>query len=335
MVVVLRSPSKESSRIKVGKRSFLAQDYGASGTFEAQKQGEAAVPYDADQIYADWMEHEDPERAVAMSRTYLEQVADERIDPTLELPFLQLVVEPTWDARGGDPALVLTALKHAQKACRHAERFGGLKDQARLRLRVEALVLLARAELRAKDPRGAFNTCRAVFVHVEDWVEGADALRKTLTHATPNLVAELSVATLGIFPATLRRAGLPPVLRAQFTERGLRYVTAYLGRDGMPVFYPRTPALASQWLYLLLEDHRRGVDVDAEVIEALYRLDLRTRPTHARGQATAPLRDFEMARFRQDLTDADRQRKVAVANLEAYGLVRHQAFVEQYRYLAA
>lgn len=60
---------------------------------------------------------------------------------------------------------------------------------------------------------------------------------------------------MGIYPAALRRAPIAPHVREGYLVRGLEVIRSYLGvdRDRPPPLYPRSSALATQWLFALVE----------------------------------------------------------------------------------
>ena len=284
-------------------------------------------------LNADWEQGQNRDRAVAVARTFMEGLRDGRIEPVANLERMKAAAEPLWDGEDGDPQLVRTAVNDVQRAFRQAERFGGLKDPARLMVRVEPQVLLARAELRAGRGREAFLVSHAVLVWLEDFAGGSAALRDIIARPTPNPAAECAVAILGIYPAALRRSGLPLIIGTQYEQIGRQLVRAYMNTDRRPTVYPRTAALASQWLYHVIRADHGGAERD--LVRRLYELDLMTRPPHLRGQATRALRDLEYARYLGAAADVERHKEQVTEDLRISGLARHQQVVEAYGYLAA
>jgi hypothetical protein len=102
------------------------------------------------------------------------------------------------------------------------------------------------------------------------------------------------------------------------------------GRD--PMIYERTPVLAGQCFYLFATE---GNPDDKALVEAAYELDVTSRPSNARAQATVALRDYTYARFHGDLEEAARQAEAAIISLARFRLPRHLRVVTQQGYLAA
>lgn len=281
----------------------------------------------------DWQDRRDPDGAVATARALFGALRDGAQDPVIALDAMEIAVEPLWDHEDGDPSLVLAVAAAMQPAFVDAVRFGGLKDPARLLMRVRPTVLLMRAQHRVSGhEREALLTALGLLTFLEDYVGGADALIDVIGRPTANPVAEAAVALLGLYPAALRRADLPPTVREQYRGIGMRLVRAYVESAGLRVLYPRAGALASQWLYLAIEERRPR---EASLVHALYALDLAARPQHLRGQATRAQRDAAYAKYCGDGAGFARNRDDALRDLELYRLVRHQAVVERFGYLAA
>lgn len=294
--------------------------------------------FDYDHLASDWFEKGDPDKAVAEGRRFMEGVRDGLIDPVCHLPHLELAAEPLWDwpEDPRDRGLVLTTVKAAEPAFRAAELSHLNTDPGRrLELRARPTNLRANAEHRAGEYRASFESSYGNLFWIENVVGGPDALRDWLSRPTSTVIAEQTIAFLGIFPAAIRRAGLPATRRDQFVQIGRSLVRAYLSTVPEPIVYPATPALAAQWFYLCAENVKEGRPEDAALLESLYALDVRTRPTHHRAQATTALRDVEYARFRRDLTAMEAHRLKAIADLAAYPLPRHRRVVDANGYLAA
>jgi hypothetical protein len=85
------------------------------------------------------------------------------------------------------------------------------------------------------------------------------------------------------------------------------------------VIYPKTEAIAAQGFYFFKQ---YGTPEDKNLIEALYELDLLTRPMHPRSKTTSSLRDMEYAAYRGDLVAMERFRKQAHVDLAL--LPRHR-----------
>lgn len=289
------------------------------------------MEHDPRQLHADWFDQRDPRRALAEGSAFLEAVAAGTLNAVEHLDYLEEAVEPVWDSREGDPMLAVEALASAEPTFRDVDSSRIAAGTSRLMLRGRYSVLRARAEYRAGRYRPAFEFALGAMTWLENEVAGGtDALVEVLRRS-PNEVAELLVADLGIYPAALRRVSLPPAARSCFDELGLRLVDAYVYQPDVPI-YRRTSALASQWFYRLVErEHPR----DGNLINALYDLDITSRPNDARSQATVPLREFEYAMWQGRFADAESYRAQARESLDKFGLRRHEMMVERYQYLAA
>lgn len=289
------------------------------------------VEYDPRQLHADWFDRRDPCRALADGTAFLQALSDGAVNGVEHLDYLAEAVEPVWDSREGDPMLALRAITSVERALVNAERSSASAGTSRLLLRGRYSVLRARAEYRAVRYRTALDWVLAAITWLENEVGGGtDGLVEVLRRSG-NEAAELLVGVLGIYPAVVRRVSLEPAARSCLDELGLRLVETYVRQRSAPI-YPRTAALASQWFYRLIE---RGNPDDDELIDALYELDVATRPNNARGQSTIPLREFEYATWQGRHADAERYRVEARESLDRFGLRRHELMVERYRYLAA
>jgi hypothetical protein len=244
---------------------------------------------------------------------------------------MEAAAEPMFDGANGDPKLVVDALAKAEVAFRAAESTVPLISTQRLYLRSRLQVLVARAWYRYPNERQAFMTAFANLRWLEDFVGGAMELEDIIGRP-PNPAGEQAVAILGIYPAALRRADFAPAQYAEFRDRGLRLVEAYLrlDRGGVRAIYDRTHACACQWFYLGVHELE-----DDDLVKELYRLDRETRPQVVRGEATCQARDMEFARRFGDPVVAEKHRLAAIADFARYRLVRHQQMAARYGYLAA
>lgn len=283
------------------------------------------------QFESDWDELQDPERAASKAAESMLSLRDHREDPVPLLPQIEKWVNPLWDAPNADPKLVVETLEAVEPAFRAAEATVELTSPERLYLRPRLQILKARAWFRYPHERQAFVEALASLSWLEGFVGGPEVLEDVLSRPA-NPVAEQAVAALGIYPAALRRAGLPQTHIAQFRARGLRLVEAYLRRDGggVPAIYDRTHALASQWFYLAAHEVE-----DDDLVQTLYNLDLQTRPRTARGQATKSLREMEFAKRFGTAMQAAAHGHDAMIDLQRFRLVRHQRVVQQRSYVAA
>jgi hypothetical protein len=282
-----------------------------------------------DQIYDRFHMRSDPERAVAEAITALRGVRDGLIDPVPDLASLFLCTEIAADGRGGDAILAVSALRAIEFDLALFERNEDLDAVASARLRMQYTTARAAAHHRAGDSFTAFRWCTSALTMAESHVGGRDELVELMAKPEPGGTVELAVAFLPLYAASLRRAGLGERTYRRWVRWGRDLVRAYVQWSGSPAVYPRTPALAIQWMYLLIAD---GSPEDADLVEALYALDVRTRPRTLRAEATTALRDFEIARYRGDLQRAERERHAAIANLERAALDRHLAFIARFRY---
>jgi len=290
--------------------------------------------HDSDRMYDDWEEQGDTERAVAVGARGLEQVRDGRLDPVANLESIERWAEAQFDGVGGRPSRVVGALRTAIPELRRAEALAGHATDRFLELRFRPQVLLCRAYHVAGDTaRDALNQSYACVWQTVDLAGGLLPLREALRRSYANPVAEHAVGALGIFMATLRRTDLPEQTRATLVRVCRELVTGYvLDAEDEPVRYRRTDALAAQGFYLF---NAIADPADVALVEALYRLDVATRPLHARAQATRALRDFEYARFRNDEAAVAAYRVQAVTDLSRCRLRRHKSVVAEQGYLAA
>lgn len=289
------------------------------------------MEHDPRQLHEDWFNRRDPCRALAEGSAFLKGVAAGSVNAVEHLDYLEQAVEPVWDSREGDPMLVLTAITSVEPAFGNVEGSRSSPGTNRLVLRGRYSVLRARAEHRAGRYQTAFQWALTAMTWIENEVGGGTYALVDVLRRSSNEVGELLVGVLGIYPAALRRVSLEPAAKSCFDELGLRLVEAYIHQPTVPV-YRRTPALASQWFYRLIE--RENGD-DDDLIKALYELDVATRPGNARSQATVALREFEYAMWQGRFADAERYRAQALESLDRFGLRRHELMVERYRYLAA
>jgi len=289
------------------------------------------VEYDPRQLHADWFDRRDQCRALADGSAFLQALSDGAVNAVEHLGYLEEAVEPVWDSGEGDPMLALRAITSVERAFVDAERSSASAGTSRLLLRGRYSVLRARAEYRAGRYRPAFEWVLTAMTWLENEVGGGTEALTEVLRRRSNEVGELLVGVLGIFPAVLRRVSLEPAARTCFEELGLRLVEAYIHQRNVPI-YPRSAALASQWLYRLIE---RGNPDDDQLINALYELDVVSRPNNARAQSTIPLREFAYAIWQGRQADAERHRGEALESLDRFGLKRHELMVQRYRYLAA
>ena len=286
------------------------------------------MAFDEDRLETDWNDFNDPERAVAEARVLMEAVVEQRLDPVENLGEIQARAEPLWDGPGGDPDLVLRAARACEAPLRNAESDLDRASEARIALRIEPQIFLARAHHRARPGKQALIHALNAMDWLEKLVGGPEPLSDVLARPVPNVVAELTVAALGIYPAALRRAGYPQSLRDELMYRGHELVRAYVLRGGEPLAYPRTLALASQWFYATVEAGDPGL------VRALYELDANTRPSHKRARATEPLRDLEMERRFGPSLDEARARERVLRSLTPV-MERHVRVVTEQNYVAA
>jgi hypothetical protein len=226
-----------------------------------------------------------------------------------------------------DPVLNFVLLPQPSQPDRPAfAQLGVDKGAAKLRVRIEYSVNHAAALLRAGDARSAFTWSLTPMTLAEDAAGGREELITMLGQGTPSLLGELSVAFLGVFAASLRqRQDLAQRVHERWVDYGRDLVCAYTVHEHDVVIYPRTQALAVQWMYLLIQG---SIPNDEALVEALYALDVRTRPKNPRVDATRFLRDVEIARWRGDEIDAQRRLREAHRQLAAAGLQRHLRFTE-------
>lgn len=290
-------------------------------------------PIDLDRLSTDWFENQDPHRAVYDAKAELKRLQVIGEEPSRALESLERVIEPACDGPGGDSRLAFDVANASEGAFRDAEGETGLRTPEQLELRSRSQLVIARAAYRAGYERQAFVRSLALLTWIAHFVEGRQALLVALRSSLPNGAAAAAVRALGLYPAALRRSTYGVSKQAHFLGLARPFVEAYLdsrGPGGIPVIYDRTHALASQWLYALLD-----AVPDDPLIARLIELEHISRPDNARGHATEPLRDFELASRAGDDRERERQRAEAKIRLEAFPLERHLRTVERRRYLAA
>jgi hypothetical protein len=235
---------------------------------------------------------------------------------------------------GDDPGFGLASLAEGrqvlpaleQAICRYEGKLGDHAATVSLRLRVEYCLARAKAHHRAGDSRAGLNWSLTPRFMLERAVGGPAALVGVLGEAGPSVIAELAVAFLGVYAACLRRAPVSTDVRERLVNGGSELVRAYVLHDHDVVQYPRTQALAVQWLYLIIRDQDRHFP---GLVDALYELDKRTRPETGRGESTRLLRDAEVARSRGDEVAAQRHVRLARQQLAAACIDRHLRFVRE------
>jgi hypothetical protein len=290
--------------------------------------------YDLDRLQHDWDHGHDPERAVAETRRFFEDVTLDVEDPVGERCRLYTYMEPQFDGPGGSPAIVLAALRHAEPLFRSAE--ADAHGELRIDLRCGHGVAMARALHRAEstEPAGRWNgalvRAHTALFELEKAAESKRAIRDALASPDPNVVAEHAVGIAGILPAAMRRTAMPPDARQLLVAECRTLVGAYALSGHAATPYPRTYALANQNFFLLCEI---GDPEDLPIIDVLYDLDVQYRPLNARSQATTALRDFEYALVRGDQDAARTHAERAIRDLTAFGLERHLRVLVQRGYL--
>jgi hypothetical protein len=305
-----------------------------------RRSGSASLIAQMDRVSMDWCEALDAERAVCESTRLLEGVAQGRSDPVRYVALIQAAIEPQYDGPSGKPILVYEALRAAQSTFSGAEAravakaHGDLKAPERIFLHPESAYLLARTLhvmghsrlalsqayanlsflIDVATPNGAFHNPR----------DGHDAICKLLKSQVRSPLVEQTVAALSIFMATIRRND--QAIKAESLQRLVDecrvLVEAHVlddnGQlDGALLIHPKTAVLAAQGFYLFARHGRPG---DEALVEALYRLDSRARPTHARGQATRWLLEAEWARHLKDHEREQRWTRQAFVDLEPLGV---------------
>lgn len=290
---------------------------------------------DPDVMRMDWLERHDPERAVVAASGILDQVQAGTLDPVVHFDSVELAAGIAADGPGGSPGRSMVCMRDIQPVFRHAERHARQGSAERLYLRGRPWIAYAESQNRVLGhARPAFRTSLALLTWLASIAGGWKPLAEIMGRPKSSVLADLTVAALAIYPATARR-GLAQ--REDLLERylllALPLVEAYVAAGRDVVLYPRTAALAIQWMFALI---RMGRFEDAALIARLYDLDKATRPDHARGQVTVPLREWEHARFRKDRSVAAmRLPKAARASMSAFPMPRHLEFVEVHGYLAA
>lgn len=288
---------------------------------------------------ADWTEGRDPIRAVQDARTLFQGVEAELIDPLEDLDRLATAAEALWDARDGDPNLVLRVAQKIQPRFAEAERNLSRSAEERIKLRVEPQIFLMRAQFRVRGhERDALLTALSVRWFLQDCVDGKHSLHDVVGRGN-NLIAEYAVAMLGLFPAALRRIARPvhregwgyphglgraPALYERYRKIWLDLVRAYVGTDGPTAIYPRTFALANQGLLLICDDPLgQGPRHDEKhLAQLLYELNARHRPMHQRGQATVAKLEAVWAKYHGDLESARRHVEAGASVLTKLSLDR-------------
>lgn len=285
-----------------------------------------------DELYRDWREGEDPDRAVAMARHALAELLSSSEPIDVKIARLGDIAEPMLDGPGGSPILVFNAAKALARENGFVERSTRVPRDHRLRRRVEIALLQARALHCAGEHRLALRASLAAIAMVEDFAEGHEGLVAKMANRPPNACAECAVRILGIMAAALRRSRVAESSMEFWTMRIVDLVKSYLPdlKDpGKANIYPGTPALI-QVMYLLVA---RGDKADAPLIKALYALDRLARPGDRRALATVPLREVALARYSGEGERVAEQVELASRRLREHPLPRHLIVVRDQGYL--
>lgn len=280
-------------------------------------------------LLSDWNEGCDfAEDAVATSSSLLNRIIDGECGGAESLRLIEAAAEPQLDGVGGNPELVVGALRAADSSLRAVGLGARLGAADALNLRLRSQTLIARACYRLPGcERSALAQSYATLTSLEEASDRAGVVR-AIRGSNSNVIAESAVSALAILAATLRRANLQPMVRARLVGTCREYLRAYALQSPDPIIYPRTAALAAQGLYLFSEE---GKPADRALIQALYELDVAARPQHARGQIARALRDYAYARSMGDRKATEHCAMAALHDLAEVPLPRHQrAMAEAY-----
>ena len=286
-----------------------------------------------DIIHAAWREGEDHELATRRARELVASVVASPQPIDVKIGLLEAAVEPLLDAPGGNPMLAFHAAKELVRENAFLERTTPhISEATRLQRRVRLTVVQARGLHCSGEHFLAFRAVLAGLTAVENFAEGHDAQLRTMANRPPNIIAECTVALLGIGAASLRRASIAQSTRDFWTARFRELVLSYIPNLSDPSSayqYPGTPSLV-QMLYLLAE---RRDPADAQLVRALHALDKLARQTDKRALATIPLREVAVANYANDNEHAAKQSKLALPKLQKFPLPRHLKVVKRMNFL--
>lgn len=282
-----------------------------------------------DRAHADWFEGEDPERAVWRGRGVLSAIARGEGDPVEDLAEIEEVIEPVWDGPGGDTDLAVRAMRNMQPAFVLAEKNGRLD---RLSARLAPQRLLGRSEFRDKNYREALKRCLAIELTIEIAAEGHDRLVEIAGRSEQTELGNWSQAHIGLRLPTIRRdralGDNDPTFPGQLAQPSIEIMRAFVpaALESPAARGPNSFGAVSQAFFYWVE----RLPEDRQMIEDLYALDLLTRPTDARSQATASLRDRTYLDWRGQREAAEAKRRQIVPSLERFPLPRHIEIVRQF-----
>lgn len=282
-----------------------------------------------------WNGLEDPESASAHGVHVFRNVLDNKLDPIKHLELIKAAVEPAWDGPHGNIHVVHEGLLKVEIAVYNAEKKLALGTPAQLDLQATIQNLMAKSWHRKRNYRQASLVAFNMIKKLEELVGGRKELLEIVARPTESAVAKAAVEILGVFVAALRRAEANGEFKADIAQI-LRQVAddlvaAYLGPKLSPqVIYPGTDAVAAQSFYRRVHDP----EAPAELVNALYELDKKTRPDEKRSLVTAHARDAEYALYLGDREKGRSQARRFVLALERIGMIRHLKAVKEQGYFA-
>lgn len=286
---------------------------------------------DPNAVLREWRDRQDIEKAAFESRAILNRILESDEPMSEKLAQARCAAEAIFDGPGMKPLIMRQAMDLLAKEWRWHEWAYETTFEERTRMRVEIEVLRARSLHTGGDSRLALEHCIAAHNEIEKLAGGRNGLLTALTSHDPNRAAELLVAILGIFAAALKR-GLPRgcAARRYWTGEIRTLADSYLA--GLKLapdnIYPGAPSLV-QVMYLLCEE---GDPADGQRIEGLRALDVLVRPSDKRAEATIPLREIAVARYRGDIGGVKLLSPRVGPNLKAQGLGRHLWVVYENNY---
>ena len=288
------------------------------------------VDFNLDDLHRDWTEGADPERAVAESGVFFARVLDGHEDPVARREYFDLALDAQFDG-AGNLWVATNALRVAKTTLRAAEQDVWRSDEF-IRLRFAPIQWEAQALHRVGDYAQAAQVAYMGIALLEQMTDAPTGLLQALGSRESNVIAEQAVGLVGVLAASIQRANYARETHERLVAMVRMLFGAYALAGHTPVKYKRTLAIAAQPFYLLASEAHPA---DRALIEAAYALDVASRSTAARDQATVPLRDYAYARYHGDIKAALRHAEAAILSLEAFRLPRHIRVVSERALLAA
>jgi hypothetical protein len=249
---------------------------------------------------------------------------------------IQVALQVLCDAKGGSPSFAYNTIMLIQPDLRQRERWEADDRGSRAVRRACDLTVMAEVAHRCERYRQAVIWSEVALGELIAASPGGDeaSLLKAVASAKRSQLAAATTAVIGIWPASIRRALLPPQVKEQHYRRIDRFISALLASGQT---YSRSHAFGTQSGFLTAERfHRAGSSKD-ELMSALAELrevSVQTRGKSKRGLATAPLVEMEYLRALGELEGAERQAALARERLIEFGLPRHLDRMTKYRYLS-